>query len=294
MRGSEALDRALRAFLDEDLGPGDVTANALVPADTLAQARLIAKEAGRICGLDVARRVFALLDPPASFTAHVSDGAEVLEGQRVATLDGTARTLLAGERVALNLLQRMSGIATETARYVAAAAGTGAQIFDTRKTAPGLRALDKAAVVAGGGCNHRHGLYDQVLIKENHLAALAADLGSPEGERPLEQAVQRARAEAPGLVVEIEVWTVEEAVRAARAGADVVLLDNFDLDHVREAVAATRELAVALEASGGVTLETVGDLAQTGVDRISVGALTHSVRGLDLSLLFDRAPLPDP
>jgi nicotinate-nucleotide pyrophosphorylase (carboxylating) len=298
------LEERLRAFLAEDLGSGDVTADAVVPADATASARLVAKGAGVVCGADLVERVVRLLDPAAIAEELLADGTGVRPGSVVAVVRGRARALLAAERTLLNLVQRMSGVATLTRRFVEAVAGTGAAIFDTRKTAPGLRAFDKRAVVAGGGVNLRVGLWDQVLIKSNHLifgavprtGAPRKGAPHPGAPRPIEAAIAAARA-APAsraLQLEIEVFDVDEALRAAAAGADLVLLDNFEPARVREAVATVRARhsreQVGLEASGGITLENVRAFAEAGVDRISVGALTHSAAALDLSLAFARAP----
>lgn len=266
--------------LAEDLAGGDVTSLATVPAELHARGTLLAKAPGVISGLEVAGDVFRCVDPAIVFTPLVSDGAHVEARTPIATVAGPARGLLAGERLALNLLQRLSGVATITARYVDAVRGTGALIVDTRKTTPGLRSLEKAAVRHGGGQNHRYNLTDGVLIKDNHLAAVS-------GPDRVAQAVALARNAAPHtLRIEVEVTTLEELAQALEAGADIVLLDNMDPAAMREAVALTGGRAL-LEASGGVTLETVGDIARTGVDLISVGALTHSAPALDISLDFD-------
>jgi nicotinate-nucleotide pyrophosphorylase (carboxylating) len=293
------LEERLRAFLAEDLGRGDVTADAVVPADAAASARLVAKASGVVCGADLVERIVRLLDPAATAEEVLADGTAVRPGSVVAVVRGRARALLAAERTLLNLVQRMSGVATLTRRFVDAVAGTGAAILDTRKTAPGLRAFDKRAVAAGGGVNHRVGLWDQVLIKSNHLIFGAAPRpGAPRAgaPRPIEAAIAAARA-APAsrnLKLEIEVFDADEALRAAAAGADLVLLDNFEPARVREAVAKVRArhgpAQVGLEASGGITLENVRAFAEAGVDCISVGALTHSAAALDLSLSFARAP----
>ena len=282
----EDLDRLLCSFLEEDLGGGDVTTEALVGPERSTRARLIARQSGVVSGLSVAERVFTLCGPTSRFVSLATDGSPVSESDEVATVEGPAMALLAAERTALNLLQRMSGIATTTRRYVEAVAGTRAVILETRKTAPGLRRFDKQAVRDGGGQNHRMGLFDQVLIKENHVAMLGGEAGGP---RPIEEAVSRARATAPaGMVIEIEVLNAREARRAAEAGADVVLLDNFSVAEVARTVEKLVDLtAVELEASGGIDLANVRDYARTGVHRISVGALTHSSPALDLSLLFD-------
>lgn len=274
----EAVEEAVRRALAEDLPWGDLTTEALIPPEWTARARLVARQAGVVAGLPVAERVFRALDPAVSFRARVAEGARVEPGEVLAEVEGRARALLAGERTALNFLQRLSGIATLTARFVEAVGGTGVRIVDTRKTAPGLRALEKYAVRVGGGHNHRHGLSDGVLIKDNHLALLRR-AGISLGE-----AVRRARARVPHTVrVEVEVETLEELEEALQAGADLILLDNMPPDLLREAVRRARGRAV-LEASGGIRLETVRAAAEAGVDLISVGALTHSAPALDISL----------
>jgi nicotinate-nucleotide pyrophosphorylase (carboxylating) len=229
-----------------------------------------------LAGIGVARRVFALLDAQVSFEGLIEDGQAVRRGEVLAWLKGDAASLLQGERVALNLLQRLSGVATLTARFVEAVEGTGATIVDTRKTTPGLRALEKYAVRVGGGGNHRMALYDGVLIKENHIVAAGG----------IAVAVSRARRYAPHtLKVEVEVRDLDEVTAALAAGADILLLDNMDLDQLRAAVELVAGRAVT-EASGGVNLDSVRPIAETGVDLISVGALTHSYRAVDISMLF--------
>jgi nicotinate-nucleotide pyrophosphorylase (carboxylating) len=268
----ELIDRALA----EDLGSGDVTSTAVVPADALARARIEQKAEGVIAGLLAAETVFRRVDPELRWHAHVAEG-EWRERGLVAEVAGSARSILAGERVALNFLGHLSGVATLTARYVRAIDGTGARILDTRKTMPGLRALEKQAVVAGGGHNHRIGLFDAMLVKENHSA-----LGGGVGE-----ATRNAMAAAPeGMIVRIECATLDEVDEALAAGANSILLDNMTNDEMREAVSRTKGRADT-EASGGVNLDTVRGIAETGVDWISVGALTHSVPALDLTLLLD-------
>ena len=279
------LRPALQRFLDEDLGSGDVTSEALVPAQHQARGKFIAKADGILCGLDVAEQVFLLVDSAIQFERLLEEGTPVESRQEVARVTGNARAILAAERTALNLLQRMSGIATLTHQYLRAVDGTDCKILETRKTVPGLRLLDKRAVVIGGGTAHRKGLYDQILIKENHIAWMGESDG--QGSRPIEQAVGRARDAGLTTPLEIEVFDADEAVRAALAGADIVLLDNFSVAEVRDTVERLANYSVQLEASGGITLENVRDFAKTGVHRISVGALTHSVRALDLSLLFE-------
>ena len=272
------LEEALRAWLREDLGQGDLTSLLVVPEDIEGEAVILAKEGGVLAGLWVAERVFALADPRTAFAPLVAEGARVAEGTEVARVRGPLRGILAGERLALNLLQRLSGFATLTRAYVEALAGTKAQILDTRKTTPGLRALEKYAVRVGGGRNHRYGLFDGILIKENHVRA-AGGVG---------EAVRRAKARAPHyLKVEVEVRDLAELEEALEAGADLILLDNFPLEALREAVRRVGG-RVPLEASGNMTLERAKAAAEAGVDYVSVGALTHSAKALDLSLLVVR------
>jgi nicotinate-nucleotide pyrophosphorylase (carboxylating) len=255
-------------WLAEDAGDGDLTSLAVIDEDATCTARVFAKEPGVICGLDVAREIFDRLG--ASLEPRAADGDPVDPGP-VAQVEGPARGVLTGERLALNVIGRLSGIATLSRRYVDAVAGTGAVILDTRKTTPGLRALEKHAVACGGARNHRLGLYDGILIKDNHLR-LAPSLG---------EAV--ARAKESGFPIEVECDTLAHVQEALAAGADSILLDNMSVDELREAVRLAGG-RVRLEASGGVTLETVRAIAETGVDFISVGALTHSARALDVSL----------
>ena len=266
----ELIERALA----EDVGPGDLTSEAVVPADAVARARIDQKQPGVVAGLRVAEAVFRTVDPALRWHARVEEGTE-RESGLVAEVAGPARSLLTGERTALNFLQRLSGVATLTARYVAAVAGTNATILDTRKTTPGLRVLEKQAVVAGGGTNHRAGLYDAILVKENH-AQLAGGVG--EATR-----LAVAAAARDGIPVEVECATLEEVDDALAAGIGRILLDNMTLDQLRSAVERSGGRA-KLEASGGVNLDTVRAIAETGVDYISVGAMTHSAPALDLSL----------
>jgi nicotinate-nucleotide pyrophosphorylase (carboxylating) len=264
------IDQALA----EDVGGGDLTTDAIVPAGLRGSAEVVVREPGVICGLAQALAVLRRLDAGATMEVLVADGSEVtLAPVTAARLHGTMRALLTGERTALNLLQRMSGIATATRRYVAAVSGTGVQLLDTRKTAPGLRELDKAAVVCGGGTNHRAGLHDAVLIKDNHLAVAGG----------VSAAVRRVRDRHPGTPVEVEVDTLGQLEQALAAGAEVILLDNMPPRLLRDAVRTTAGRA-RLEASGGITLDTIREVAETGVDAISVGALTHSVQALDIAL----------
>jgi len=269
------IDPVVRAALAEDLGrAGDITALACIDADARLEATFGARKAGTIAGLARARLAILALDPEAKFKAKVSDGDQVKAGAVLARVSANARALLSAERTALNLLGRLSGVATLTRTYVDAVAGTTARITDTRKTTPGLRALEKYAVRCGGALNHRFGLDDAILIKDNHVAACGG----------VGEAIRRARAFAGHLVkVECEVDSLAQLVEALDAGPDVVMLDNFSLKNLRIAVGMTAG-RVVLEASGGVTLETVRDIAETGVDVISVGALTHSASVLDIGL----------
>ncbi|MBI4216243.1 MAG: carboxylating nicotinate-nucleotide diphosphorylase [Chloroflexi bacterium] len=278
MEALPALLPLIDAALAEDAAADDVTTAALIPPGLRARGVIAAKAPGVLAGGPVAQAVFLRVDPALAVELVTAEGATLTPGQTVMTIAGAATPILRAERTALNFLQRMSGIATETARYVAAVAGTRARILDTRKTAPGLRALDKYAVRMGGGQNHRQNLSDGILIKDNHLAALRTQgVGVAE-------AVRRARERAPrGLKLEVEVTSVELAIEAAAAGADILLLDNMPLPQMREAARKLKGRCL-LEASGSITLENVRAVAEAGVDFISVGALTHSTRALDLSL----------
>lgn len=273
-----AVDDIIRRALDEDAPWGDVTSEAFLPPGATASARLTAREPGVASGLAAAARVFQVVDPTVRVLSTAADGDAIAAGQVLATVEGDARAVLRAERIALNLAQRMSGIATLTARYVAAVAGTRARIVDTRKTMPGLRLLDRQAVRDGGGVNHRFSLSDAVLAKDNHLAVLAAS-GIPIGD-----AIRGARARLGHTVhLEVEVDRLDQIEEVVAAGVDTIMLDNFALDELRAGVDLIAGRAL-VEASGGVTLETVGAIAATGVDLVSVGALTHSVRALDLGL----------
>ena len=280
-RPTDELCETVTHALAEDIGPGDVTAEATVPDDASARASILQKQPGVLFGLDAAREAVRLC-------GGESFDALVVEGQwrddvpvMVARAAGPARGLLAAERVALNMLGHLSGVSTLTARFVREIEGSGARILDTRKTTPGLRLLEKEAVAAGGGLNHRMGLYDAVLIKENH-AAIAGGVG---------EAVRRAREAQPRLQIEVECRDLDDVREAIAAGADRLLLDNMSLEGLRTAVAAAREAEEPpdLEASGGITLETVAEVAATGVDFISVGALTHSAPALDISMELQPA-----
>lgn len=264
--------------LAEDLLSGDVTTEALISPDLTGRASILAKGSGILAGIEVALMVFHRVDPSLSFETDLSDGSRIKPGDVIAAISGNVAGILKAERTALNFLQRLSGIATETHRYVEAVEGLDVKIIDTRKTTPGLRFLEKYAVRAGGGHNHRFDLGDQVLIKDNHLAVLRSRGIS------LEEAIARARQKASaGLKVEVEVKTAEEAEQAAEAGVDIIMLDNMGLAEMRRAVELIRGRA-SIEASGGITLDNVRQVAGTGVDFISIGALTHSARAIDISL----------
>jgi nicotinate-nucleotide pyrophosphorylase (carboxylating) len=269
---TDTLERIVHAALAEDIGGGDVTTEATVPEDAIGTAELLVKEPGVVCGLRAAEVTFRALDPEIQFEAFTADGDVVDAATVVARVSGSERAILTGERVALNFLGRLSGIATLTRRYVQAIDGTGAAVLDTRKTTPGIRALEKYAVVSGGGRNHRFGLDDAVLVKDNHLRAAGS----------LAAAVELVRA-ATDLPVEVECDTLDQVREALEAGVDAILLDNMSLEQLRQAVALAGGRA-RLEASGGVSLDTIRPIAETGVDEISVGALTHSARALDVSL----------
>ena len=269
------VHRAVAAALEEDLGQtGDITTDPIIPADAVAEAEIVARKPGVIAGQDLAAASFKALDPDVEFVADVADGGKVSGGTRIADIRGKARALLTAERTALNFLGHLSGIATLTAAYVAAVEGTDARIACTRKTTPGLRAFEKYAVRAGGGVNHRFGLYDAALVKDNHIAAAGG----------LRQALERLRARSGHLVkVEVEVDTLSQLEEALRFPIDAVLLDNMDIATLQKAVALV-DGRLLTEASGGVNLQAVRQIAETGVDLISVGALTHSAPRLDLAL----------
>ena len=270
----EVIDRALA----EDLAKGDVSTEALIPVDRQGTGLMVAKKEGVLAGVNVTRQVFHRVDPELKVDFLLEDGARVRPGTKVATVSGSIASILKAERVALNFVQRLSGIASETNRYVEAVKGLPVRIMDTRKTTPGLRALEKHAVKAGGGENHRMSLGDGILIKDNHLAALRSQ------GLNLKQIVAKARQNSPqGLPVEVEVGTVAEASEALEAGADIIMLDNMNLEDMCTAVQSIHGRAL-VEASGGITLDNVRAVAETGVDSISVGALTHSTKALDISL----------
>lgn len=276
----EEIRSAVRAALHEDIGSGDVTTLACIPPEATATARMNAREPLTLAGLAFAETAFRELSPNVRLRRLAQDGAAVSAGGGVLEIQGSARAILTAERVALNFVQRLSGVATATSHYVAAVAGSAARILDTRKTTPGWRRFEKYAVACGGGTNHRVGLFDLVLIKDNHLAALAS--AAP---NPVAAAVQRARQLYPDLRVEVEADTVDQVRLAVEAGADIILLDNMPPVVLREAVVLVNGRAQT-EASGGVNLSTVRAIAETGVDFISVGALTHSARSVDLGLDF--------
>jgi nicotinate-nucleotide pyrophosphorylase (carboxylating) len=274
---AEEILNTIRNTLVEDIGPGDVTTNSIVAAEVTAKARIIAKQNGVVAGLSIAQAVFLMLDGEMHLASNVSDGTKATSGQTLIELQGSARAILTGERTALNFLGRMSGIATLTNQFVAAIAGTKATILDTRKTAPGLRKLDKLAVQHGGGGNHRAGLYDMVLIKDNHIDSAGS----------IRDAVRLVRASNDDLEIEVEAKSIKEVQEALDCGVKRILLDNMSLAEMREAV-AINEGRAKLEASGNITLRNVREIAETGVDFISVGALTHSAPAFDVSLRWIR------
>lgn len=270
------VQRIIAAALAEDVAWGDITTEAFVPEDLTAQANVLVKENGVLCGLPVAQRVFQTYDPDVVWETLMDEGSAIERGMIVARVEGRARSLLTAERVALNLLQRMCGTATMARKFSDAVRGTGAQIVDTRKTTPGLRALEKYAVRIGGAFNHRHTLADGVLVKDNHIEAI--------GSGSLTEAIAEARKRIPHtLKIEVEVTRLDQIEPALAGGADILLLDNMPPKMLREAVQLVGKRAVT-EASGGINLDTVRAVAETGVDLISVGALTHSAKALDISL----------
>lgn len=274
MLSDPALKKMVQAALEEDLGSGDVTTEATIPPDVTASAMLIAKEELILAGMAVAQTAFTLVDAALSFTAHIRDGDRVPPGGCVAGIAGRAASILRAERVALNFLQHLCGVATMTAAFVSRVVDLPVRILDTRKTIPGFRILEKYAVRMGGGSNHRMGLYDAVLIKENHIAVAGG----------IENAIRQVRKKSPGITpIEVEVTTLAEVEEALGAGADVIMLDNMDYGTMTAAVDRIGKRAT-VEASGNVSLENVREVALTGVDRISVGALTHSARAMDISL----------
>ncbi|GAA5134805.1 carboxylating nicotinate-nucleotide diphosphorylase [Prosthecobacter algae] len=274
-----STEQLIRAAIAEDVGSGDLTATYFVPAESTARARIAAREPGVVAGMEVALRVFQEIDPRILVTPLMQDGAAFFPGDVLLEISGPTRGILTAERTALNFLQRLSGVATQARRYVEAVKPHAVQIWDTRKTTPGWRLLEKAAVKAGGGTNHRMGLYDHVMVKDNHLAAHGT-------LAELQSAIDRVRAERPGTRIQLEADNLEQVAGfLTLRGVDMLLLDNMGAERLREAVALNAG-RLWLEASGGITLETIRDIAATGVNAISVGALTHSARALDLGLDF--------
>lgn len=274
-----STEQLIRAAIAEDVGSGDLTATYFVPTESTARARITAREPGVVAGMEVALRVFQEIDPRILVTPLMQDGAAFFPGDVLLEISGPTRGILTAERTALNFLQRLSGVATQARRYVEAVKPHAVQIWDTRKTTPGWRLLEKAAVKAGGGTNHRMGLYDHVMVKDNHLAAHGT-------LAELQSAIDRVREERPGTRIQLEADNLEQVAGFLTLhGVDMLLLDNMGAERLREAVALNAG-RLWLEASGGITLETIRDIAATGVNAISVGALTHSARALDLGLDF--------
>ncbi|WP_310551940.1 carboxylating nicotinate-nucleotide diphosphorylase [Paenibacillus glufosinatiresistens] len=274
---NEELVQSIRGWLQEDVGSGDVTTRTTIPAGHQSKGIIHAKEDGVICGVPIAELVFEIVDPGLSFTAHVQDGQSIAKGTVIAEVEGSTHAILTGERLALNLMQRLSGIATRTQMFVQALEGLPTRLVDTRKTTPGHRMLEKYAVRIGGGGNHRFGLYDAVMIKDNHI----------KGAGGIAQAVSRARANIPHtMTIEVETENLDQVQEALEAGADIIMLDNMPPALMSEAVARIKAAAprVKTEASGNVSLETVRSIAESGVDIISVGRLTYSFNSLDISL----------
>ena len=280
---SALIDLALREDVGENLQTGDVTSAYFVPQDSISSAYIYAKQEGVLAGVEVAAEVFHRVNPELKVVQLKKDGDPLSQGERVLEVSGHARSILTAERTALNFLQRLSGVATQTRAYVAKVESTDAKVLDTRKTTPGWRALEKGAVVAGGGKNHRMGLYDRAMVKDNHLVA-------ENKLEALQDAIDRLHADRAGVEVELEADTLEQVQGfLSLRGVDYILLDNMNYEMMRDAVAMRDDSgsAVALEASGGVTIDTIAEIATTGVDFISVGALTHSAVALDLSLEFE-------
>lgn len=273
MRNEYLIDKIITLAIEEDVEKGDVTTNSLVPESTLAVAEMTAKADGVISGIYIARMVFERFDKNIRWLPSTTEGGRVKKGDAIVRVEGSYRALLTGERTALNILQRMSGIATATSNYVKELEGSATQLLDTRKTAPGMRILDKMAVKAGGGTNHRMGLYDLALIKDNHIKVAGG----------ITEAVKEVRAYAPGIKVEVEVTTLEETKEAVTAGADIIMLDNMS-NEMMEAAVKLIDGRAKTEASGNMTIGRLKGVAATGVDYISVGALTHSVTALDISM----------
>ena len=277
---AEAVQTAVDRALQEDIGSGDATTLATVPSDSVSAASMVARQKMVVCGLPLAEAAFRSLAAELKITPGVADGDPIEAGRELLRIEGPTRAILTGERTALNFIQRLSGVATLTANYVDAIAGTTTQILDTRKTTPGWRLLEKYAVACGGGRNHRFGLHDLIMIKDNHLAALRDQPPSA-----IAAAVARARAAYPDLRVEVEADTLEQVAQAADSGADIILLDNMPPEILTEAVKIIAGRAET-EASGGITLDTIRAVAETGVNFISVGALTHSAKAVDIGLDF--------
>jgi len=280
------LDSFLRAALDEDIGTGDITTLACISESDVSKGVFIAKESGVLSGLDVLKRVFELLDKSVSVTTLVNDGDSVYEGDVIAEISGSSRSILTGERTALNLLQHMSGIATRTAEAVREVSGSKTKILDTRKTTPGMRALDKYAVICGGGKNHRFNLADAVLIKDNHIKAAGGITNAVEKVRLMNTEGRFSFVHVPHLPIEVETENLLQVEEALDAGADIIMLDNMSLEMMAEAVLLVDGRALT-EASGNMGERDLGAIAETGVDYISIGALTHSVKALDISLKFE-------
>jgi nicotinate-nucleotide pyrophosphorylase (carboxylating) len=272
MELSNWISEFVKEALAEDIGSGDVTTDSIVSKNQEAKAIWIAKEEGVVAGLDIAKKVFQELDDQISWNPNFSDGEKVSEGQTIVEISGNCRAILTAERTSLNIVQRMSGIATATRRVVEILAEFETNLLDTRKTAPGLRLLDKLAVKAGGGINHRMGLYDLAMIKENHIVAAGG----------ITKAVQYVRVQRPEIKIEVETTTLDEVQEALCAGADIIMLDNMTIDEISEAVNSINGSAQT-EASGGITIENVREIAKTGINYISMGFLTHSVRAFDIS-----------
>lgn len=275
MKG-KTTDSIIEAALQEDLPQGDITSESIIPDDSRSRAIILAKEDGILAGMDVASRVFEKIDPDVEFKREKDDGQKFSKGETLAELEGSSISILKGERTALNFLQRMSGIATTTGRFVEALKGTRTKILDTRKTTPGLRNLEKYAVKMGGGQNHRRNLSEMVLIKDNHLKLVGS----------ISEAVKRAKERiAPGIKVEVEATCLTEVQEAVRSGADMVMLDNMSMGKMKEVVKWI-EGRIPLEVSGSVTLSKIREIAALGIDFISVGSLTHSYRSVDISMEF--------
>jgi nicotinate-nucleotide pyrophosphorylase (carboxylating) len=276
----EDISQFVAKALAEDIGPGDLTTEALIPKGITGKAEIIAKEGLVLAGVDIAKEVFRQVDPHTSFSANHADGEKLSAGTIIATISGDLSSLLKAERVALNIMQRLSGIATLTREYVKRTEDTVARIVDTRKTTPGLRALEKYAVRVGGGKSHRFGLFDGILIKDNHIAAVGS----------IKEAVKRARERAPHtLKIEVETETIEQVKEAMAAGADIIMLDNMDMSTMKDAIKLIDGKAL-VEASGGINMNNVRQAAEAGVDFISIGAITHSARSMDISMEVRSKP----